>query len=374
MEWGDLATQARAAGELAPAWKAFIKTKFFVAILRSADDNPKNFLLHMLRNPDDGTATLVISEARERLDPQHGDGIVALSGADIICRIEEQGSILVMLNDGVFSISMKRVDWLRSGVEVTKARVVIRKQLRAAAPAAPMPVLKIVQASELAAVFEPEPETEPEARGSPQRTSLFKSRFFMPALLALVAIAVFTAIMMALTTAPAPPVFEAPLPAPKVATQAFFAPLPARPITTFVPADNSFRVDVPGLAEEEEMSPDQVSRAGNARTHVYRLLVDGWTYRMEAIDDLSTAAQDRSAEMDARQEEIVGKDGTLIRAAPVKLRGAAGREVRVRLQGGGERAARFAYLGSKFCLVMVTAPSSDGSAQIDVFLNSFQLN
>jgi hypothetical protein len=95
---------------------------------------------------------------------------------------------------------------------------------------------------------------------------------------------------------------------------------------------------------------------------------------MEASMYRAGPPQDIAAAMDATQKSVVG-DGTLIRARPVPMKGAIGRDVRVRLANGGERAARFAFIDNKFCLAMVTAPRDERSAlQIDAFLDSFQLN
>ncbi|UUZ55288.1 hypothetical protein LP419_05755 [Massilia sp. H-1] len=143
---------------------------------------------------------------------------------------------------------------------------------------------------------------------------------------------------------------------------------------TFTPMDNSFTVLVPGMAEEIELTPDQVSRLGDTRTHQYKLDTGGYLYTMESTDFLTTPPQDRSAEMDAIQALIVGQDGTLIRATPIGLRGATRRDVRVRLPNNGERAARFVLRGSKLCMVAITAPNGQqGAAQIDAFIESFQL-
>ena len=45
---------AQVTGSMTLAWKKFIKAKFFVAILRSPDDDPKNFLLSITRRTGDG--------------------------------------------------------------------------------------------------------------------------------------------------------------------------------------------------------------------------------------------------------------------------------------------------------------------------------
>lgn len=369
-EWGDLAAAAKAAGTLKLEWKVFITTKFFVPILRSQDDNPKNFLLHMTGIADDGNAALIISQVRERLDRQQGDGIVALSGADIVCRLDEQGSVQVALRNGAFSISTKRVDWLRSGIGVTRKRVATRKILLAAAPAAPLPVLGATGAARASG-----PGTKP----MPQVADVRKYRYVKPAVLSVLAIGIVAAIAIPLslgpgeTTAPVP--FEV-LPPPPVVSPSIPVVAAAEHVMTFTPADNSFSVTLPGLAEEVELSPDQVIQMGDNRMHQYRLRFEDRMYAMEATDYFASMPQNLTAEMDARQASIVGRDGTLIQAKPVTLHGnATGREVRVRLPNGGERAARFAFIDSKFCLVMVTVPNGAASAaQIDTFLNSFQLN
>lgn len=376
VEWGDEAIAEQAAGSLRTAWKKFIKTKFFVAILRSPDDDPRNFLLHLVSSSADGTPTLLISEVRERLDAQQGDGMVALSGADILRRLGDQGSIQVALREATFNISKKRVEWLRSGIEVTKARIVIRKILQAAAPAAPLPVLRV--SSALPGELAPVPEDEPE----PRVAQLLASPYFKPAVGAVVATALVAGIAIALTMVPEeagaplpPPVFEAPLPTHSAAASG--APAVAQPerTMTFRPMNNNFTVTLPGLAEEVELSPTQVEQIGHLPTNHYRLQFDGCLYTMEATDYITRSPEESAAEMDARQQALVGTDGRLMSVKPLDFPGGSGREVRVRMRNGGVRAARFVFIGSRFSMVTVTAPDGDKSTpQIDAFLNSFTLN
>ena len=388
-EWGDIATAGKAAGSLGPAWKLFIKTKFYVAILRSPDDDPKNFLLHMERDAR-GSATLRISESRERLDPALGDTIIPISGTDIVCRIEDEGAIDVLFGAGRYSISKKRVEWLRSGIKMTKERIEIRQRLAAAAPAAPMPVLRrapeTVARPDAAPATELEPPLFPTKEAPPAMEAAppWQSPYFKPAAvtLGIAAIGVAVAVLVNMgpdnavpsplqNAMPALAAAHAPAP-PPAAPGAASAPMP--PPVTFTPMDNSFTVSVPGLAEEIELTPDQVSRLGDTRTHQYKLSAGGMTYTMESTDFLVTPPQDRSAEMDAIQSLIVGQDGKLIRATPIGLRGATGRDVRVRLPDNGERAARFVFRGSKLCMVAVTAPAgAQWAPQIDAFIESFQL-
>lgn len=370
-EWGDLAAAAKVAeAPLGPLWKKFIKTKFFVSIQRSPDDDPKNYLLYVARSADSRSATLTISEVRDRLDAEQGDGIIALSGADILCRLEDRAGIQVALAEGAYRISGKRADWLRSGIKMTKDRIAIRKRLLAALPAAPLPVLSVSSSKEPG----PAPEVEEDVPASPP---IFQSLYFKPIGGAVAAIGVVTAVFMSIGPAPEAPKVatphEAPVLAPAAPPPPRTASAPAELSIPFSPADNSFKVFLPGMAEEVELSPDQVSVLGERRMHQYRLSFEGRLYTMEAIDYMANPPYDPMAEMDVIQQTIVGAEGNLIRAKPISLRGNTGREVRVRLPDGGERAARFAFVGSKYCQVMVTVPAG-AAAHIDTFLDSFQLN
>jgi hypothetical protein len=285
---------------------------------------------------------------------------------------------------------MNRVEWLRSGIIMTKERIDIRQRLAAAAPAAPMPVLR--RAPEPSARPDPGPDTQtplepplfPEKEVAAAAPPPWQSPYFKPAAITLGIGAIGIAVAVLVNMGPGnavpsplqdamPALAAARAPAPVAAAPgAPSAPMP--PPVTFTPMDNSFTVSVPGLAEEIELTPDQVSRLGDTRTHQYKLSAGGMTYTMESTDFLVTPPQDRSAEMDAIQSLIVGQDGKLIRATPIGLRGATGRDVRVRLPDNGERAARFVFRGSKLCMVAVTAPAgAQWAPQIDAFIESFQL-
>lgn len=375
VEWGDEAIAEQAAGSLKSAWKKFIKTKFYVAILRSPDDDPRNFLLHLV-SIDGSAPTLIISEVRERLDQLQGDGMVALSGADILRRIGDQGGIQVALSEASFNISKKRVEWLRSGIEVTKARVVIRKILQAAAPAAPLPVLRVTSD----AALQPAPVIEDDTL--PSAASVLASPFFKPVAIGVVALAVIGGATVFLVqspeTASAPaPAFEAPPPEhrPPPPTPGASPAAPAARSMTFAPMNNSFKVNLPGQAEEVELSPDQVALIGHLPTNHYRLLFDGILYTMESTDYITRSPEESVAELDARQKAMVGTDGRLLSVKPLEFQNGVGREVRVRMANGGVRAAKMVFIGSRLSMVEVSAPKGAQSApQIDAFLGSFQLN
>ena len=389
MEWGDLALTAQAEGSLAAAWKQFIKTKFFVSILRSQDNNPKNFLLYVPLS-ENAKVTVLISEVRDRLDPAQGDGIAPLLGADILARIQQGAAIQVLLPEGNFNISRKRVEWLRSGVYVTKTRIATRKELLAAAPAAPFPVLVVERTMPDRALPERQLDGQASKRLGRARLSLkwsevfalIRSLYDWKVVASVAGFFALTGILIAVGTKDQPPEVSAPAAtaaAPAVRVQA--APVnmgaPAaqpEPVVPFSPANNSFTVNLPGLAEEVELSPDQVSRLTDMESHQYRLQVGDRAYAMESAEYRESAPPDLNAAMDEVQRTVVG-NGTLLSTKAVALRGATGREVRVRLDSGGERTARFVFIGKQYAMVMITVPANSGSMMhVDSFLNSFQLN
>lgn len=113
---------AQASGSYTPAWKKFIKTRFFVPIIRSASGNPKDFRLHVSSSPEDGKPVVHISEVLERLSSEHGHGTTAISGAEIVMLVQAEAGILVELSDRVFSIATARVEWLKKSLQAAYAR------------------------------------------------------------------------------------------------------------------------------------------------------------------------------------------------------------------------------------------------------------
>lgn len=372
-EWGDLAVAASAAGSMKPAWTAFLKRKFYVPILRSPDDDPKNYLLHFQRDAEGGHPTLVIAEVRERLDLEQGDGTVALSGVELLLRLDGQGAIDVTLEHGVFRISKKRADWLRSGIETTKSRVVIRKLLQAAAPGGPFPVLRVNAATQ---TVQPAAATQ---RLRELVELVVDARYFVPVTLSVSAIGMLWALGAARQSEPvaaeaAPIAVQAAAPAPEARFERPQAPVATAAFHHFVPWDNSFSVTLPGTAEEVELSPDQVAQLDGLPANFYRLHVDGVAYDMSTIHFGARMPPNLTEEMDHRQQLVVGSDGRLMSAKPVMFGTWAGREVRVRLADGSERLARYVFTADKFHMLMVSTPAGmAATTQINSTLHSFQL-
>ena len=378
-EWGNLARSAQAKGESKLAWQAFLKRRFFAPILRSPDDDPKNFMLHFVRRAPDRRPALMISEVRARLEDSRADGLMPMSGVDLLLRLDGLGAIDVLLDDGVFQISRKRAEWLRSGIEMTKARVVVRNLLQSAAPGGPFPVLRLPSSTQTTHVT----KAAPVQQLGEALASVRDGRYFVPVTLSAAAIGMMFVLGEARVTdasvaQPAPvAAVAATMQAVMPRAQVQMPQVAAAPVAqhVFAPWDNSFSVRLPGVAEEVELSPDEAAQMGGLPANYYRLELDGVTYEMSMIQYVEGVPADLTPEMDFRQKLLTGGGSTLLSARPLALGQATGREVRVRLPGGGERAARYAFNGEKFCMLMVTVPAgSAGAAHANAALASFQLH
>ena len=131
-------TAAQADGSYTPAWKKFVKTKFFVPVIRP-DGNLNNFKLRMSDIMGDGKQSILISEVRERVEQQHGSGLAKLYGGDVVRMLHTEASILVALSDRAFNIARDRVEWLKRGMDASQARVAAQARALAAPAQAVMP-------------------------------------------------------------------------------------------------------------------------------------------------------------------------------------------------------------------------------------------
>ncbi len=127
---------AQVDGALTPAWKKFVNTRFFVPVLRPPGADPKVFALDVAH---EGGQSIQISEVRERLGQRDAASLATLSGADVVRMLQADAAILVALSAGAFRIACERVEWLKKGIEASRAKAAARA-LDAAVPAAPAPV------------------------------------------------------------------------------------------------------------------------------------------------------------------------------------------------------------------------------------------
>eukprot|EP01041_Mallomonas_annulata_P034128 gene34128-56846_t len=113
---------AQAAGGLNPAWKKFLKTKFFVPVNRANAAEPGRFTLHVAPARAGRGPTIHIAEFAERIDPSHGNGTALMYGSEVVRKLQVEAEILVALQSSAFTIALDKVDWLKRGVEAARAR------------------------------------------------------------------------------------------------------------------------------------------------------------------------------------------------------------------------------------------------------------
>ncbi|MBC7452850.1 MAG: DUF805 domain-containing protein [Massilia sp.] len=159
---------AQADGSFTPAWKKFVKTKFFVPVIR-ADKDLQSFVLRMSDIMGDGKQSILISELRERVEQHHGASLATLYGADVVRMVHAEASILVALSDRAFNIAKERVEWLKNGIEASHARAAAK----AAGTDAPVAIAK---ASPAPAPLPPRasaPAADPDPAPKPTATTAF---------------------------------------------------------------------------------------------------------------------------------------------------------------------------------------------------------
>ena len=143
----------------------------------------------------------------------------------------------------------------------------------------------------------------------------------------------------------------------------------------FTAGDGSFSVTLPGAPEAIELPQEMLAQMGGVQLRQFHLSAENNVYMVQVIDYGDTNPGNRFDVMDSMQESLVGKQGKLIESGPIVLKGGNGRQVKVQLPGGGVRGARMALVGSKFCVVSITAPDgAQAAAAMDAFLLSFKLN
>lgn len=152
---------AQADGSFTPAWKKFVKTKFFVPVIRTANE-PKNFKLRMSDIMGDGKQSILISELRERVEQHHGASLATLYGADVVRMLHAEASILVALSDRAFNIATERVEWLKKGIEASHARAAVAK---ASGEFPPVALAKATPCTAPAPLSAPAPAAPRRARG-----------------------------------------------------------------------------------------------------------------------------------------------------------------------------------------------------------------
>ena len=151
-------TAAQADGAFTPAWKKFVNTKFLVPVVRGAD--PRQFTLDVA---DEGGRGIRIAEVRERLGQRDASALASLSGADVVRMLGADAAILIALSDRAFRIAPERVDWLKKGIEASRAKAAARALEAAGGAPAPQaaPVASSAAPLSLAKQAPAQPPTPP---------------------------------------------------------------------------------------------------------------------------------------------------------------------------------------------------------------------
>ena len=154
------------------------------------------------------------------------------------------------------------------------------------------------------------------------------------------------------------------------------APLHVKDLNTarFAVPDGSFSVELPGQPQQVVIPKVVRDSMGKVVMHQFKLARSGRVYMVQAIDYGKKPA-DIKAALDGMQASVTGRDGVLVSSTPITVAGGAGREVRAELPGGMLRAARFALVGSKVCMVMIAVQDKPSTLPyIDDVLQSFVVN
>jgi uncharacterized membrane protein YhaH (DUF805 family) len=143
----------------------------------------------------------------------------------------------------------------------------------------------------------------------------------------------------------------------------------------FTTTDGRMSVDFPAAPKEIEIPAivrQNLGAGGSLRQ--YRAIAGGRVY-MVTDTDYGKAPDDVHKAMQRLQESIVGSDGELAEEqVDMSFGGHPGREVKVRMANGATRSVRFAVVGSKVYMAMVTA-RGDTLSQLaaNQFLESFAI-
>jgi uncharacterized membrane protein YhaH (DUF805 family) len=129
----EVVSVSLASGDFKPAWRKFVKTKFFVPVISPADADAQEFRLRVLGNPADGKPALQISEALETSHNDSSEDTRLLSGAEIINRMPPAVAISVVFRDHAFAIPVNLVDWLKRSMQAAQAAAAEKKRAQALA-------------------------------------------------------------------------------------------------------------------------------------------------------------------------------------------------------------------------------------------------
>ncbi|MBC3830953.1 DUF805 domain-containing protein [Undibacterium amnicola] len=110
---------AQASGNFKPLWSRFVKTRFYVSIVRHAAESATGFDLWLSHHPDKADKSVQVAEQRDRLQVAGSFEIISLSGADIVKRVPAGAAISLVLNGRTLEVAATRVEWLRKSLQAS---------------------------------------------------------------------------------------------------------------------------------------------------------------------------------------------------------------------------------------------------------------
>lgn len=126
---------AQSSGDFKPLWSRFVKTRFYVSIIRHAVESQTGFDLCLNQHPDKSDKSVQLAEEKHRLPVAGSSEIINLSGADIVKRVPPGAAISLLLNQRTLEVTAARVDWLRKSLQASLEAALKKKREAEAAHA-----------------------------------------------------------------------------------------------------------------------------------------------------------------------------------------------------------------------------------------------
>lgn len=115
----QLVAAAQVSGDFRPLWMRFVKTRFYVSIVRHANESAAGFDLWLSQHPESALASIHVSEQKAQLPISDKAEIIALSGADIVRRAPAGTGISLMLSSKTLNVASTRVEWLKQSLQAS---------------------------------------------------------------------------------------------------------------------------------------------------------------------------------------------------------------------------------------------------------------
>jgi uncharacterized membrane protein YhaH (DUF805 family) len=110
---------AQSSGDFKPLWSRFVKTQFYVSIVRHAVASQTGFDLCLNHHPDKTDKSVHVAQQKDKLQVAESLEVINLSGADIVKRVPTGAAISLVLNGRTLEVTAARVDWLRKSLQAS---------------------------------------------------------------------------------------------------------------------------------------------------------------------------------------------------------------------------------------------------------------